>query len=46
VDLGSGRTGIIIGIDGSGGRGMQLIEYKDGVALKGMRLIQNVSAGE
>jgi len=46
VDLGNGRTGIIVNIQGSDSRATQLMEYKDGAALKGMRVIQTVGAGE
>jgi len=46
VDLGNGRTGIIVYIEGPDNRGIQLIEYKDGAALKGMRVIHSVGAGE
>lgn len=45
VSLGSGRTGIVIYVEGEDSRGIELREYKDGVALKGMRLLNDVSAG-
>jgi len=46
VDLGKGRTGIIVNVQGSDSRGILLLEYKDGVALDGMRMIHAVSHGE
>ena len=46
VDLGNGKTGVIVYIQGSASRGIELREYKDGSTLKGMRMIQAVGAGE
>jgi len=46
VDLGSGRTGIVVYIEGADSRGIQLKEYKDGADLKHMRAIQSVGVAE
>jgi len=46
VDLGSGRTGIVVYIQGADSRGIQLKEYKDGADLKHMRAIQAVGVAE
>jgi len=46
VDLGNGRTGIIVYIEGQDSRGIRLVEYKDGAGMKGMRLLQSVGTAE
>jgi hypothetical protein len=46
VDLGSGRTGIVVYIQGADSRGIQLREYKDGADLNQMRAIQSVGVAE
>jgi hypothetical protein len=46
VDLGDGRAGIIIHISGSDGAELRLVEYRDGVNIKGMRVMQSISTGE
>jgi len=46
VDLGSGRTGIVVYIQGADSRGIQLMEYKDGADLEHMRVIQSVGVAE
>jgi hypothetical protein len=46
VDLGNGRTGIIVFLEGEDSRGIQLMEYKDGAAVKEMPVLQTISFGE
>jgi hypothetical protein len=46
VDLGRGRTGIAVYIQGADSRGIQLREYKDGADLKHMPSIQSVGVAE
>jgi hypothetical protein len=45
VDLGNGRTGIIVYMEGLA-RGVQLLEYRDGVATTGMRVLHSVVFGD
>lgn len=40
------RTGIIVYIQGEDSRGIRLVEYKDAVGVKDMRLLQAISTGE
>jgi len=46
VDLGSGKTGIIIGINGDDSTALNLVEYRDGVDLRQMQVLQTIGAGE
>ncbi len=46
IDLGGGRTGVIVFISAGESIGTELLEYRDGVALKDMRVLQSISAGE
>lgn len=46
VDLGAGRTGIIFQISYGESIALDLAEYRDGVSIHEMRLLQSVSAGE
>jgi len=44
--LGRGRTGLIVNVPGADGRDLRLVEYRDGVGLFHMRIIQIIAAGE
>jgi hypothetical protein len=46
VDLGDGKTGIIVDISGDDGASLELLEYRDGANLTQMRKLQFISAGE
>jgi hypothetical protein len=46
VDLGAGRTGIIIEVAYDASRELVLASYRDGVSVKGMRVLQSVGVGE
>jgi len=46
VDLGDGRTGIIVQFLGGQGRALDLLEYRDGIRLAQMRVLQSISFGE
>jgi hypothetical protein len=46
VDLGDGRTGIIIDINGEDGTEADLAEYRDGANIKNMRVMQSIGSGE
>lgn len=46
VDLGDGRSGLIVSIAGEDSRSLQLLEYHDGADLKHMRTLQSIGAGE
>jgi hypothetical protein len=46
VDLGGGRTGIIVGRSGEDDNSTVLLEYRDGVDLRQMRILQSIGAGE
>ena len=46
VDLGAGRTGIIVRIEGLDSRDLKLAEYRDGAPIKSLRVFQSVGAGE
>jgi hypothetical protein len=46
VDLGSGKTGIIVSVSGDDGRVLRLMEYRDGVDLAHMRILQNIGSAE
>jgi hypothetical protein len=46
VDLGLGKTGIIIGISGEDGGSLDLVEYHDGMNLSQMLTLQSIGAGE
>jgi hypothetical protein len=46
VDLGGGRTGIIVSISGEDSGSLGLVEYRDGVSLAHMRSLQTVGVGE
>ncbi len=45
VDLGGGRTGVIVSVSGDG-RSLSLVEYHDGASLREMSTLQALSAGE
>jgi hypothetical protein len=46
VDLGNGRTGIIVDITGLDSTDLRLLEYRDGANIKGMRAMQAIGTGE
>ena len=46
VDLGDGRTGIIVDIKGLDSTQLDLKEYRDGANVRSMRVIQSISSGE
>jgi hypothetical protein len=46
VDLGDGRTGIIVQLIGGDGRALNLLEYRDGISVLKMRVLQSISFGE
>jgi len=46
VDLGSGKTGVIVSISGDDSRWLKLIEYRDGVSLNHMRSLQGIGSAE
>jgi len=46
VDLGGGRTGIIVTRSGEDSNSTDLVEYRDGVDLGQMRVLQSIGAGE
>jgi hypothetical protein len=46
VDLGDGKTGMIVHIQGLDSTELHLLEYRDGVDLKSMRLLQSIGSGE
>jgi len=46
VDLGVGRTGIIVEIEGDDSRELVLADYRDGASLKNMPILQFISVGE
>jgi hypothetical protein len=46
VDLRDGRTGIIVQISGLDSTELRLEEYRDGVNIKGMRVMQFIGSGE
>lgn len=46
VNLGGGKTGIIVGISGEDSGSLGLFEYRDGAGLRDMSLLQSIGAGE
>jgi hypothetical protein len=46
VDLGGGRTGLIVSSSGVESISLNLVEYRDGVSLKEMRTLQSIGAAE
>ena len=46
VDLGNGRTGIIVHISGLDSTELHLVEYRDGADLKSMHVMQSIGTGE
>ena len=46
VDLGDGRTGIIVDIKGLDSTQLDLKEYRDGDSIRSMRVMQSISSGE
>jgi len=46
VDLGDGRTGVVIQLLGGDGRALDLLEYRDGISLLKMHVLQSISFGE
>jgi hypothetical protein len=46
VDLGGGKTGIIVGISGEDSGSLNLAEYRDGASLREMRSLHSIGAGE
>ncbi len=46
VDLGDGRTGIIINVLGLDSTDLRLVEYRDGANIKDMHVLQSISTGE
>lgn len=46
VDLGGGRTGLIVSWNGGDSGGLQLVEYRDSMSLQQMPHLYEISAGE
>jgi len=46
LDLGGGKTGIIVDSSGDDSHSLDLVEYRDGTALKYMHSLQSIGAGE
>lgn len=46
VDLGGGRTGLIVSSSGDDSSSLKLVEYRDGVGLSQMRTLQSIDVGE
>lgn len=46
VDLGGGRTGIILSVGGEDSSSTKLVEYRDGLDFQHMRVLQSLDAGE
>jgi hypothetical protein len=46
VDLGGGRTGVIVGMSGNDSSSLDLVEYRDGADLGHMCTLQSIGAGE
>jgi len=46
LDLGNGRTGIIIQLIGGDDRALNLLEYRDGISVLKMSALQSISFGE
>jgi hypothetical protein len=46
VDMGNGRTGLIVVLQASWGRVVKLVEYRDGLTLEEMRVWQTISVGD
>ena len=44
--IGRGRTGLIVNVWGGDGRDLRLVEYRDGIGLFHLRIIQIIAAGE
>ena len=46
IDLGGGRTAIIVSSEGDDGRSLDLLEYRDGLSLRHMPSLDSVNCGE
>jgi hypothetical protein len=46
VDLGAGRTGLIVALKGADSSDVRMVEYRDGVDFYHMRVLQSIGAGE
>ena len=46
VDMGYGRTGLVVVLQSEGGREVKLVEYRDGLKLGEMRVWQTISVGD
>ena len=46
VDLGGGRTGIIVQLTGGDSEALNVLEYRDAISLRQMPALQSVSIGE
>jgi hypothetical protein len=46
LDLGGGRTGLVVGIQGEDSRALELVEYRDGADLGHMHRFQWIGEGE
>ncbi len=46
VDLGGGRTGLIVALKGADSADVRLVEYRDGVDFYHMRILQTIGVGE
>jgi hypothetical protein len=46
VDLGGGRTGIIVQLTGGDSEALNVLEYRDAISLRQMPALQSVSMGE
>ena len=46
IDLGDGRTAIVTETSGLDGHSLDLVEYRDGVGVRDMRILQSIGSGE
>jgi hypothetical protein len=46
IDLGAGKTAIVVSEHGDDSGSLRLLEYRDGVGLREMRTLQSIAAGE
>jgi len=46
IDMGYGRTGLVVVLQSAGSREVKLVEYQDGLKLEEMRVWQTISVGD
>lgn len=46
IDLGGGRTGIIVELHGGDSGAINLLEYRDGISITKMHVLQSIGSGE